>query len=147
VQQQPDLSARPFHLEVERNMKESAATLYRAFTTGLDSWFAAPGTLTMTPEVGALFFFETHFEGQRHPHYGRFLRLVPNQLIEITWITGNPGTLGAETVVTIELASKAGGTHIKLAHAGFADAESRDGHLEAWPLVFDHLEQHMKQSD
>ena len=147
MQQQPDLSARPFHLEVERDMKESAATLYRAFTTGLDSWFAAPGTLTMTPEVGALFFFETHFEGQRHPHYGRFLRLVPNRLIEMTWVTGNPGTLGAETVVTIELESQDGGTHFKLAHAGFADADSKDGHLKAWPQVLDHLVQNIAQDD
>ena len=86
------------------------------------------------------FFFETQMEDQRHPHYGRFLVLVPDQRLELTWVTGNPGTKGAETIVTIDLAAADGATRVTLTHAGFADEESRDGHAEAWPLVFAHLE-------
>lgn len=148
----PDLSARPLGFTVERLMESAPDVLFKAWTEKFDEWFAAPGTLIMKPEVNSVFFFETVFKAaedsveQRHPHYGRFLRLQPDRLIEFTWLTGASGTKGAETVVTIELEPKQEGTFLSLTHKGFPDEESKSRHDSAWEMILEYLDQKMMEN-
>ena len=141
----PDLTLRPYGLAVERIFPYPVDVLFDGWTINFDKWFAAPGTLLMRAEVNEPFFFETVFQAddqeieQRHPHYGRFLKLERNKFIQMTWVTGSVGTQGAETVVSIELIEQAEQTLVKLKHDGFQNKQTMKGHNEAWPNVFEHM--------
>ncbi|MEZ0470298.1 SRPBCC family protein [Luteimonas salinilitoris] len=148
----PDLSRRPHDFVVERELPVSPAAVFEAWTERFELWFAAPGSVRMRAEVDAPFFFETEYAveagrpAMRHPHYGRFLRLVPARLVQLAWVTGAGGTEGAETMVTVELEGTACGTRLRLTHAGFADAAARDKHAAAWPDVLEQLEKRLQEA-
>lgn len=132
-------------LTITRTSPRSGATLYRAWTTGWSAWFAEADTARIRAEVGEPFFFEVaqRFpDGRdpvRHPHYGRFLRLVPDALVSLTWVTGAGGTGGAETTLTVHLDAIAGDyTQVTLTHEGFTTSEARDAHEAAWPMILAH---------
>jgi uncharacterized protein YndB with AHSA1/START domain len=98
----------------------------------------------MVAEPGRPYFFYNRDEWGRHPHYGRFLELVENQLVEMTWMTGDgttEGTGGAETILRIELTPKGDATQIRLTHSGLPTEKSRAGHQENWPLALEILDQ------
>ena len=138
----PDLTHRQYSCTVERRMGASADAIYRAWTERLDTWFAAPGLVTARPEVDEPFVFYTEHAGQRHAHYGRFLSLTRNRLVEVTWLTGAMGTDGAETIVTVVLTPAEGGTLLRLTHAGFYDQAAADRHEAAWrDAVLPHLDE------
>jgi len=144
----PDLAQRPFTATAERDLAASPAQLYAAFTTQWENWFARPGTASIEPFIGRPFFFETEHNHQRYPHYGRFLRLQPPRLVELTWVTGSRGTDGAETVLTVEFTPNGKGSKVRLTHAGFYNSATARQHEDAWRgPVLDELDRRFRPNN
>ncbi len=140
----PDFSTRPLQMTCEYSLHAKPEDVYAAWTERFDTWFAQAGTLAMVPEVGRPYFFYNRNDWGRHPHYGRFLDLTENKLIEMTWLTGDgtsEGTEGAETILRIELVPEGDATQVRLTHSGFVSEKSRAGHQENWPLALKILDE------
>lgn len=143
----PDHSTRSLQMTCEHTINAGPSEVYAAWTKTIDRWFAQAGTLVMTAKPGQPYFFYNRNEWGRHPHYGRFLNVIENQLIEMTWMTGDGtavGTEGAETILRIELVPKDAATHLRLTHSGFVSEASCDAHKENWPLALDLLDQALR---
>ena len=136
----PDLSSRSNSMTLELRMKADAASIYNAWTRDFDLWFAETGELIMTPEVNRPFFFYNRHDWGRHAHYGRFIKLEKNKLIEMTWLTGKDGTFGAETVIRIELVPQDEGTVLRMTHSGFENEAAAKAHKDNWPLALEELD-------
>ncbi|WP_353719672.1 SRPBCC domain-containing protein [Dyadobacter sp. 676] len=141
----PDLTSRPLGVTVQKVIKLLPRKLFKAWTTEMDLWLAAPGSFLGRPEPNTPFYFETMHQGMRHPHYGRFLYLEEPGRIEMTWVTGQSGTDGAETVLTVELSPHEDGTFLRLTHAEFLHEAARKSHEDAWPAILEQLEERMSR--
>ena len=130
-----------FGFTIEQTLRAEPDAIFVAWTEAFDTWFALPGSISMTPRVGEPYWFDVEHGGERHPHYGRFIALEPASLVVQTWVTGRGGTDGSETLLTIELESMAPGTRVRLTHSGFYDEAASDRHATAWPQILDHLDE------
>ncbi len=143
----PDHTARPLQVTCETRINAEPAAVYAAWTDKFDIWFAQPGTLSMVVEPGRPYFFYNRTEWGRHPHYGRFLELIENELVEMTWLTGDGtprGAQGAETILRVELAPMDNATQLRLTHSGFVSEDSQRAHDENWPLALEELDKALR---
>ena len=58
----PDLSERPFNLELKKLMKSKPNTLFKAWTKEFEIWFAASDSVIMEGKENTTYFFETEFK-------------------------------------------------------------------------------------
>ncbi len=133
---------------VEREIRASPAEVYAAWTTaeylGVER--------TVEARVGGpyeILFLDAQ-DGERGTEGCRVLALEPERLLVFTW-NSPPGfsTRGQHTWVTVSLTQSAGGTTVRLAHAGHGQGPQWDANREyfrtAWPRVLEALAAHVEQ--
>ena len=73
--------------------------------------------------------------------FGEYRELIPGKKIVFTWKWDDDENWKAhDSVVTIELSDRDGGTEVKLTHVKLPSEESRDRHNQGWSSVLDRLE-------
>ena len=93
--------------------------------------------------VDGLFYHSVKHENRSWAHYGRFLRMERGRAIEHTWMS--EATRGLESVVSITLERRDGGTEVTLRHSNLPDDEMGRQHKDGWSWYLDLLVQRFQK--
>ena len=128
-----------FEFTISRTIRGSADEVFDAWldrTSPGGLWFGVERVI-IDVAVDRLFYHVVSHEGRQWAHYGRFTRLDRGQAIEYTWMS--EATRGLESLVTITLAARGGGTELTLRHSNLPDDEGGREHQGGWTWYLDVL--------
>jgi uncharacterized protein YndB with AHSA1/START domain len=133
-------------LQVKRHVHASPTRVYRAWTdeAQLARWFAPSADFeTVVHEMdvrsGGTYRIEMrHPDGSSHVAVGEYRELQAPTRLTFTWRW--EGAPMADTLVTVEFLSKAGGTEVVLTHTLFQSEDQRDEHTKGWTGCLTRLE-------
>lgn len=140
-----------YSLKVEKLITASAEMVFDAWLDqeNINKWLMpADGITVPNPEidarVGGKFSLAMQVGDQLLPHSGEY-RVIdrPNKL-QFTWNSPH-GTNGEDTLVTILIESKDGGTLVSLVHESLPTEQQRDNHQGGWGRILEHLNQHSQK--
>ncbi len=128
-----------FRISVPRSYEATPERVFRAWTdqASVRAWLAGGEGAVIDARTGGLFYIEMPNAGRIYPHYGRYLRVDSPRLLEFTWVS--EGTLGKESVVTIELTPRGTQTELRLTHEGLPDEKLAENHRGGWTHILEAL--------
>lgn len=139
----------PFSLTVERHLAAAPEAVFRALTEAeaIKRWFA-PAQAVVVPlaEVDARVGGRWRVvmqdpTGIMHRVGGTYDAVVPAERLVFTWAwEADPDR---RSTVTIQLASRDGGTDVVVVHGGFGEAADRDRHQSGWVGTLERLAAHV----
>ena len=135
-------------LEIKRFINAPRARVYAAWTdpAQLKEWWGPESVRTRNlvadPRVGGEYRWDlTSPEGEEMTVFGEYRELVPGKKIVFTWKWDDDENWKEHnSVVTVELSDRDGGTELRFIHEKLPSEESRDRHNEGWNSVLDRLE-------
>jgi uncharacterized protein YndB with AHSA1/START domain len=136
-------------LEIKRFINAPPARVYEAWTDPeqLKEWWGPEEVktrhFTVDARVGGKYRWDLiNQEGEEMSVFGEYRELVAGKKIVFTWKWDDDENWKMRnSVVTIELTDRDGGTEVKLRHEQLPSEESRDRHNAGWNSVLDRLQQ------
>ena len=135
-------------LEIKRFINAPRERVYRAWTdpAQLKEWWGPDWVrtrnITADVRVGGKYRWDlTDPDGDEMSAFGEYRELVPGKKIVFTWKWDDDENWEEHnSVVTVELSDRDGGTEVRLIHEKLPSEASRDRHNEGWNSVIDRLE-------
>jgi uncharacterized protein YndB with AHSA1/START domain len=136
-------------LEIKRYINAPRERVYRAWTDPeeLQRWFGPEEVRTIKiasdVRVGGKYRWDlVKQNGEEWACLGEYRELIPGRKIVFTWKWDDDEAWeNHDSVVTIELFDRRGGTELRLKHEQLPSEESRDRHNEGWNSLLNRLEQ------
>ena len=136
-------------LEITRFINAPRARVYAAWTDPeqLKQWWGPEGVKTRNfiadARVDGKYRWELlNQEGEEMTVFGEYRELIAGTKIVFTWKWDDDDDWKTHnSIVTIELSDRDGGTEVKLTHVQLPSEASRDRHNEGWTSVLDRLEE------
>jgi len=136
----PDADLR---LVITRNLNAPAATVYRAWTDPqqMVKWWGPENVecrrVDLDLKVGGA--YRIHMTSPKGDHIaiGKYLEIVPNQRLRLTWSWENYAM--PQSVLTVEFEDLGKTTRLTLTHVGLPDREDVEQHTEGWNSLVEKL--------
>jgi uncharacterized protein YndB with AHSA1/START domain len=135
-------------LEIKRLIKAPRDRVYAAWTdpAQLKQWFGPEDVQThdfiAEVRVGGKYRWDlTNQEGEEMSIFGEYRELVLGKKIVFTWKWDDDDVWqNCNSIVTVELSDREGGTEVLLKHEQLPNEQSRDRHSDGWNSVLDRLD-------
>lgn len=142
--------AKPISLTVTKFIRADRHKVFAAWTTPeiMNQWFCPEGlTIAQSsadPRVGGDFHAVMKGDGKTHTVRGSYREIVPGAKLVFSHRWDEPEAV--ETLVTVELTERDGGTLVTLTHSHFRNEETRRGHEQGWQSTLGGLEQYFAKA-
>lgn len=131
--------ATTFELTLTRHIRAPRERVFDAFVTRemMCQWMCPRGmTLTVSeldPRPGGRYSVTMRARnGEQFTAAGTYREVLKPQRLVYTWQWQGEALPNVETLITVTLEPRDGGTELRMHHTGFPDASLRDAHNEGW---------------
>lgn len=126
-------------LDLTRFIRAPRARVFEAFMSeaGFRAWMGPRGLtlpeVAVDARVGGRYRVAMQArDGDRFVVGGEYREIQRPDRVVFTWQWEGAGMPGLETIVSVTLVERDGGTEVRLTHSGFPDAGMRDAHTQGW---------------